>query len=190
MSANGTFEVVPASADRWRDVETLFGPKGACAGCWCMFFKQSASEFREGRGAANRDALKRIVESGEVPGLLAYRDGEPVGWCAVEPRERYSRLARSRTLKPVDDRAAWSVPCFFVAKPARRRGVSIALLEAAAEHARSRGAELIEGYPCLPRAGRMPDTFAYIGTVGQFERAGFEEVAAPSPSRRIMRREL
>ncbi|MDD5265426.1 MAG: GNAT family N-acetyltransferase, partial [Candidatus Bipolaricaulis sp.] len=115
---------VPLTLDRWTDLEKLFGAHGAQAGCWCMWWRQTASEFAAGRGDRNREALRTIVASGEPPGLLAYAGDEPVGWCAVAPRERYVRLARSRILKPIDEQPVWSIPCFFVARSYRRRGIS------------------------------------------------------------------
>jgi len=182
--------VEPATADRWKDVEKLFGTNGACGGCWCQFFKRSAREFAEGSGDPNKRAMKRSVERGEVPGLLAYDGDLVVGWCALEPRESFTRLARSRLLKSVElPDKCWSVPCFFVARTHRRRGVTRALLEAAAARARAQGAAFIEGYPVAPSKDLAPP-FAYVGVASAFEKAGFEEIAAPSPARRVMRRAL
>jgi GNAT superfamily N-acetyltransferase len=121
--------------------------------------------------------------------LLAFDGDEPVAWCAVAPRERYSRLGRSRNLKPIDDRLVWSVVCFFIAKPYRRQGVSVAILNAAAEYVREQGGTMVEGYPYEP-GKQWPDSFAWTGTVSAFKKAGFKEVARRSPSRPIMRREV
>lgn len=183
-------EILPATPTRWEDLSRLFGPHGACAGCWCMWWRRSAAEWKRGKGVGNRRALKRLVDSGEPPGLIAYDAGVPVGWIALGPREAFPRLASSRSLKPVDDTPVWSAPCFFVAKSHRRRGLSARLLEAAAEHARRRGARMLEGYPVVSATGKMPDAFAWTGLPGAFEMAGFREVARPSASRRIMRRAL
>jgi GNAT superfamily N-acetyltransferase len=183
-------EILPATADRWDDLARLFGPRGACAGCWCMWWRRSATEWKRGKGDGNRRALKRLVDSGEPPGLIAYDGGLPVGWIALAPREAFTRLGASRSLKPVDDTPVWSVTCFFVAKSHRRRGLSAVLLRAAAEHARSRGARMLEGYPVVSRTRTMPDAFAWTGLPGAFEKAGFREVARPSASRRIMRKAL
>jgi len=182
-------EIEPATADRWADVVALFGRRGACGGCWCMYWRRSAAEYDQGKGQGNRDALRRLVAGGATPGLLAYAGGAPVGWCAVGPREAYPRLERARVLKRIDDRPVWSVVCLFVAKDCRRRGVSVALLEAAAAFAASRGARMLEGYPVEPR-GAMPDAFAWTGTAAAFRAAGFREAARGSPTRPIMRRAL
>lgn len=155
-----------------------------------MFWRVKRSQYEQRKGAGNRRALKKLVAAGEVPGLLAYAGREPVGWVALAPRERYLVLANSRVLAPVDEQPVWSVVCFFITRAWRGRGVSQRLLEAAVEFARRRGARLLEGYPVEPRAGRMPDVFAYTGLPSAFARAGFREVARRSPTRPIMRRAL
>lgn len=186
----GKLRILPAAPDRWNDLAKLFGPRGACAGCWCMWWRLPAAEWKRGKGDPNRRALRRIVDSGNPPGLIAYDGDEPVGWIALAPREAYPRLAASRSLKPVDDTPVWSVTCFFVTRSHRRRGVSAALLRAAADFARERGARMLEGYPVVSATGTMPDAFAWTGLPAPFERAGFREVARPSASRRIMRKAL
>ena len=180
----------PLTKERWPDFEKLFGKRGACGGCWCMWWRLTRSEFERGKGEPNRRAMKRLVESGEVPGLLAYRGDEPVGWCSVAPREAYSSLLRSRILRPVDDRAVWSAVCFFVAGQHRRQGLTVELLQAACSHARKHGAGIVEGYPIEPRRGKLADAFAWVGLASAFERAGFVEVLRRSPTRPIMRRAL
>lgn len=177
----------PLTPARWADLETLFGERGACGGCWCMFWRQTRAEYEKKKGAGNRRAFKKIVESGKAPGILAYADGAPVGWCAVAPRTDYSTLGRSRVLAPVDERVVWSVPCFFVARPFRRRGLTVELLRAAVDFARRKGAKIIEGYPVEARKDKMPDVFAYTGLPSAFRRAGFVEVVRRSRTRPIMR---
>lgn len=128
-----------------------------------------------------------MVASGAEPGVLAYIGADPAGWLAIQPRAAYPRLARSRSLKSIDDTPVWSVTCFFVAKANRRNGLSVGLLRAAVQHAAARGASIVEGYPVDPRGGKLPDAFAWHGTREAFERAGFMEVARPSATRAIMR---
>lgn len=154
-----------------------------------MFWKQTSAEYREGKGARNRRALRRIVRSGAVPGLLAYAGREPVGWVAVEPRAHYARLGRSRTLAPVDDRAVWSVPCFFVARGWRHRGIAGRILAAAAGHARRRGARILEGYP-VDSSRRLADAWLYHGSASTFVRLGFREVTRRARTRPVMRLSL
>jgi GNAT superfamily N-acetyltransferase len=179
----------PLTPDRLGDLEALFGPRGACAGCWCMFWKQTRPEYERGRGEANRSAMRRQVRAGVVPGILAYDADGPVGWCAVEPRTAFSRLARSRTLAPVDDAPVWSVTCFFVARRSRGARLTTALLAAAAAHARRAGAETLEGYPLEPH-GETADAWLYTGLASTFRRAGFEEVARRTRTRPVMRLRL
>lgn len=184
-------EVHPLTPDRWPDFERLFGANGACGGCWCMLWRLPRREFDAGKGAGNRRAMKKIVDGDRVPGLLAYRGDEVAGWCAVAPRADYPALARSRLFKPIDGDAAaspvWSVSCLFVARGHRGTGVSVALLKAAVRHARARGARVVEGYPQEPKGGRMADAFAWTGIASAFRKAGFREVARPSPTRPLMR---
>ena len=152
-----------------------------------MWWRLARARYEAGRGERNRRALRRLVGSGTSPGILAYAGKEPVGWCAVEPRSAYPRLARSRTLKPVDGAPVWSITCFFVARRWRRKGVTRSLALAAVAHARKRGARLVEAYPVDPR-GDLADAFVYTGLASTFLRAGFREVARRSATRPIVRR--
>ena len=152
-----------------------------------MAWRLPRARFEQGKGEGNRAAFRRRVRSSPPPGILAYIEQVPVGWCAVAPRSEYDYLARSRVLRPVDDAAVWSVSCLLVAKPYRGRRLSVRLLRAAVEMAGEAGAEIVEGYPVIPYASRMPDAFAWTGTVSAFNAAGFEEVARGSPKRPIMR---
>lgn len=182
-----SFEIHPLTSDRWNDLERLFGDRGACGGCWCMFWRLTRSQFDKQKGTGNKKAFKKIVESGEIPGILAYYDNEPIGWCCIAPREKFSTLERSRILKRVDEQPVWSVVCFFIAKPHRQKGVTIKLLQAAIEFAKERGAKIVEGYPVEPKKGKTPDVFAYTGLVSAFRKTGFKEVMRRSETRPIMR---
>ncbi|NWG10266.1 GNAT family N-acetyltransferase [Candidatus Bathyarchaeota archaeon] len=152
-----------------------------------MWWRLKRSEFDRLKGEGNRRAFKQIVDSGEILGILAYASGQPVAWCAVAPREAYSALERSRTLKRVDDKPVWSVVCFFVAKSFRGKGVTGKLLKAALEHVRKQGGTIVEAYPVDPKKGRIPDVYAYTGSVSTFRKAGFVEVLRRSETRAIMR---
>ncbi len=154
-----------------------------------MYWRLPHAQWLRQKGARNEAAFRRRVKKGPPPGLLAYANGEPVGWCALAPRSEYPRLANSRILKPVDEQPVWSVTCFFVARGFRRRGVTLALLAEAARFAAKRGAKLLEGYPCEPKAG-YPDVFYYTGLASTFRKAGFSEAARRSPHRPVMRRAL
>src|SRR5919204_2823856 len=121
----------PLTRARWRDLEILFGERGACGGCWCMWWRMKRAQFKVNKGQKNKNALKKIVESGDVPGIIAYAGGEPVGWCALAPREDYPVLENSRVLARIDAEPVWSITCFFVAKPYRGKGITGQLAKAA-----------------------------------------------------------
>jgi GNAT superfamily N-acetyltransferase len=181
----------PLTTDQWEDFVSLFGVRGACGGCWCMLWRLSRKQFESQKGEGNKRAMQDIVDSGEVPGILAYHNTQAIGWCAIAPRSSFTALSRSRILKPIDDRPCWSVACLFIEKSYRKKGVSTELLRAAAEYAKSQGADLVEGYPVEPKSEKdIPPAFAWTGIPKAFIRAGFREVARRSPTRPIMRREL
>ncbi len=191
MPTRSPYVFHPLTADRWNDLEALFGPRGACGGCWCMYWRLPRSKYDAGKGASNRRAFHKLVAGGAVPGILAYAGDEPVGWCAVAPREEYPGLGRSRILKPIDEKPVWSVTCFFVRRDHRFKGVTTQLLRAAARFAAGNGAQILEGYPTAPSSeGAMPGAFAWTGLASAFLKAGFKEVARRSPTRPIMRRAL
>ncbi len=176
----------PLTQKLWRDFELLFGKNGACGGCWCMYWKLRGKAFDEATGDEARQIQKSIVDSGISPGLLAYSDGYPIGWVAVEPRSAYSRLAHSRVLKPLDDEQVWSISCFFVKKNHRRSGVTVELLKAAIEYVKNHGGRIVEGYPVEANKD-VPAPFAFTGTASAFRQAGFQEMARRSPTRPIFR---
>jgi len=177
----------PLTPGRWSDFEKLFGPRGACGGCWCMYWRQSRSQYEQQDGENNRLNMKALVDSGVVPGLLVYDGGEPVGWCSIAPREEFPTLGRSRVLKPVDAQPVWSLVCFFVARGQRRKGRSVQLLQTAVVYAGSMGASIVEGYPVEPKNDKAPDVFIYTGLFSAFKQVGFTEVLRHSPTRPIMR---
>lgn len=181
----------PLTPSRWHAFEELFGARGACGGCWCMYWRVPRKAFEAQKGNGNRDAMHEIVAAKEKPGLLAYRGKQAVGWCSVAPRIDFPSIARSRLFKAlVDDSNTWSVTCLFVHKDHRRSGVSRALLEGAIEYARKQKAQCLEGYPQEPRKDKVADAFAWTGIASAFAAAGFAEVARPSPTRPVMRIEL
>lgn len=184
-----SLEFRPLISEDWDCLERLFGKRGAMGGCWCMFWKQTPAEFTKMRGEPNRLAFKSLVESGTVPGVLAYLDNEPAGWCAVEPRESYSRLGRAKELAPVDDQPVWSITCFYIGKQYRRKGFMRGLLNAAIDWAEKNGAHIVESYPFDPQQG-VRSSAAYRGVVPFYLEDGFVEVMRRSPRRPIMRKYL
>jgi GNAT superfamily N-acetyltransferase len=186
--------VRPATGDRFEDLATVLRPKreGASA-CWCMAYRLPD---RAAKSGPEREAYMRsLCESGQPPGVIAYVDGAPAGWCSVSPRAGLSRLVHSRTIPLVDEQPVWSVVCLVVRAGFRRQGVAKAMLEGAVDYARSQGAGIVEGYPLDAQGAKISAGFAYVGTVTMFEGAGFTRVL-PTTSRHsgilrwVMRREL
>ncbi|MFK7939292.1 MAG: GNAT family N-acetyltransferase [Roseovarius sp.] len=180
-------EIRPAT---WAGFEQVMGTNGGCGGCWCMLWRLTKKEMDAGMGAPNRLAMKAVFDAGHVPGLIAWHQGQAVGWIQIDKRQAFPRLETSRVLKPVDDTPVWSVSCFMVHKTARRSGVSVALLGAACDFAAKQGAQVIEGYPIDTPKAKYPAVYAWTGFAGTFRAAGFNEVTRRSPTRPIMRKTL
>jgi len=176
---------------RWPDLVDLFTRPGGSIvrGCWCMYYRKPGASATSAAGHKNKRALKALVDRDVVPGLLAYKDGRPVGWISLGPREDYERLQRSQVMRPVDDKPVWSIVCFFVDRRERGKGVSRALLRGAIAYARSQGARLLESYP-IDKKTRSHDDFMWFGAKHMYEREGFREVARRRPTRPVMRRRL
>jgi GNAT superfamily N-acetyltransferase len=182
----------PLTRDDWPAIETLFGAKGACGGCWCMLWRApfGGRRWKESLGEPNRAAFRSLIESGAIHGILAFRDGRPVGWCSIGPRSEFPGLGRSRVLQSDWDEGTWSVTCFYMPAAERGRGLASRLLRAAIALARKRGARSIEGYPMRPKeAKKIPAAFAWTGVVPLFERAGFRCVV-PNEHQPVYRLEL
>jgi GNAT superfamily N-acetyltransferase len=165
--------------------EVLRGSWGS--GCWCMYPRQTAAQTRAlpGDGSITkrrREAMTKLASRRRAPGLLAFRNNEPVGWIAIAPRRELLRIATSRATPPVDDQEVWVIPCFTVRKADRGRGIAVSLVQAAVRYAAEHGASIVEAYP---RAGnaRTGDDNAYFGTEPMFRRAGFRVARGPLPNR-------
>jgi GNAT superfamily N-acetyltransferase len=190
-------EIRPVTADRWEELAALFGPSGAFSHCWCTWWRQTSAETTAGvanGGALNRALMHEIVEAGSEPGLLAYRDGRPVGWTSVAPRPQYGRIIRSRRIGPAPEEATdervWSIVCFWIPRRERGKGVANELLKGAVEHARARGASVLEAYPVDTAGGRHPSANLFTGTLAMFKRAGFQEVDRPRGAQLVVRLRL
>lgn len=178
---------------QWAEVDELFSGKGEPGRCWCRWFSIPGKAWNETPAEGLREQLKAAFDAGPEPGVIAVKDGVPVGWCAVEPRHCYPRIERSQILRSAGAAAAdgdgvWSVSCFVVAPGHRRGGIASDLLAAAVGHAFAHGARIIEGYPVdpalRPKAGSAD---LYHGTVSVFARAGFEAIPTTVPGRAVMR---
>jgi GNAT superfamily N-acetyltransferase len=179
--------------DRLADLASLFGSNKTTSGCYCMWFLVPAKECSAGWNGGNRISFEAVTGAAAEPtGLLAYRDGEPIGWCAAGPRTRYARALRSPIMAARDadaDARVWLVPCFYVRRDARRSGVTRALLEAAVKLARTHRATAIEGFP-LAGDRRRSTGEAFVGVEPLFAACGFSPIERPTAARVVMRREL
>lgn len=170
----------PVTAADAAAVTRLFGPKGACAGCWCMYWRleKGGKTSEASKGEPNRRAFMKLLKAGDAQGALAFADDAPVGWCSFGPRGEFQRLQRSRVLAYEPAPETWSINCFYIAAGWRRRGIATALLATAIETAFARGASVLEAYPTPQRAGEnLAAAFAWTGTRALFTKAGFR----PSP---------
>lgn len=192
-------EVVPANRAPCEDLLAVFGDRGPAAGCYCQRYKLAPSEAfskfpREERAARLRaQTACGNPDSAETSGLVAYLDNEPVGWCAVEPRPAYFGLLRVYRIpwegrsEDKNDPRIWAVTCVLVRAGYRKRGIAYALAAAAVEHARSRGACALEGYPMRTEAGEITWDEIHVGAESIFEAAGMAEVSRPGKRRIVMR---
>jgi GNAT superfamily N-acetyltransferase len=183
-------QVLPATG-RWDDFASFMVPrKPGGSGCVCMSYRNSSLDM-PGRVAH----MRALCGSEPGPGVLAYVDGETAGWCSVAPKSTYRALVNSRTIPHVQDEDAWSVVCFVVRPPFRRRGLMHDLLAGAVDHARAMGATALEGYPVDAGDGRVDQISGYVGTVSLFDAHGFSTVCETTghsggKSRWLVRREL
>jgi GNAT superfamily N-acetyltransferase len=192
--------VVGANEASWEDLDAIFGARGAGANCYCQRYKLAPGESFRGFPAEERAHRLRVqTECGNpgsqtTSGLVAYLDGEPAGWCAVEPRPAYDGLVRVFKVpwegrsEDKADQSVWAITCLFTRAGFRKRGVSRVLAEAAVGFARARGARALEAYPITTK-DVIPEEL-HVGTTGTFAAAGFAEVARPSKRRAVMRIEF
>ena len=183
-------EIRPLTAARVDDVKTVTqGTWGAT--CWDLFPRYSAAEQRRlgisggGPGTAEgkrRAALAKLARRRKnSAGLVAYRDGEPIGFISLGPRYDFSRIEHSKATPPVDDVAAWVIPCITVRRGHRGQGIAVAMIRAAVEYAGKRGAPAVEAYP-RSDPKRVNDDFAFFGTEPMFRKAGFQQIRAELPN--------
>jgi GNAT superfamily N-acetyltransferase len=190
--------IVPANEASWDDLRAIFGDRGYAAYCQCQRFKVGQHPWAPLSVAGRMDRLQEETHCGDpsartTSGLVAYLDGEPVGWCAVEPRTAYPRLPPARVAwkargEDKDDGGVWAVTCFATRAGFRQRGVTRGLARATVDFARARGARAIEAYPMLTEPGKeITWGEAHVGTRRIFADAGFHEVFHPTPRRVVMR---
>jgi GNAT superfamily N-acetyltransferase len=180
--------IVPLTAERWPALEDLFGKSGASNGCWCMYWR-IGPRYHDRPRENNKQDLRQLAASGQPPGLLAFDGDTAAGWCELAPRSDLGWLAHARHLQPVDDLPVWSVPCFYIRRAYRGRGVTGALIEAAVPAATAAGAPALEAYP-VDTAAPAHTGKLFTGTASVFAEHGFRVVARRRPDRPVMRRDL
>jgi GNAT superfamily N-acetyltransferase len=178
----------------WEDLEQLFGEKGACGGCWCMWWRiEPGEKWQNLKGPPAKKRLRAMIENGAVRGLIAYNQSEPIGWCTFGKRADFPRLNRARTLQCQDADKVACVPCFYVKNRYRKQGVSTELLKAAVRTLAEEGETILEGYPVKPtKPGNkhIPGAFVFTGTIPLFEKQGFALAGSPLPSKLRYRKNL
>lgn len=190
---------IPANEASWDDIQAIFGKRGSSSICWCQRYKLAPREAFS-RFPAEERAARLLVQThagdpaaDTTSGLVAYLDGEPAGWCAVEPRPAYEgllRVYRTPWEGRDEDRAdegVWAVTCVLVRAGYRGRGVGYALAKAAVDHARARGARALEAYPMRTEAGEVTWDEIHVGSQSLFAAAGMAEVTRPGKRRVVMR---
>ncbi len=176
-------EFHPVTGQRLSDLATFSERHGKFHYCSCMRWRLRSTEYQRSSTQQRAERLESLVREGTPVGVLAYEDGQPVGWCSVAPRETYAALERYRGLPRLDGQPVWSVVCFYVDRGARRRGLTLGLLSAAVEYARSCGASIVEGYPVEPRSG----LYTYMGSPSTFRAAGFRDAGTGPGGRLVVR---
>ena len=195
MSSVAEVTVEPLTTERFEDLGKLFMQGGDPKWCWCMYFRTRGLSWSNSTAKQNREGLRALAGGDVAPGLVAYREGEAVGWIGISPRETYERLESSKVLARVDDKPVWSIVCFVVGAKSRGRGIASALLAGAIDYARGHGARMLEAYPVARSRGKVSAASAFHGSQSMFEKAGFRLVEIrqwnkTTPERPIMRLEL
>jgi len=188
-----TLLIAPVTSERWNDLVALLGvERGGHNGCWCQWFRLMRVDYEALSGAERRKRLAHTIETGPSPGVLAYHDSRPVGWCAVSPRNDQPRLDKGRVSRRRDDRSyggVWVITCFFVAIDWRKRGLMRPLIKGASEFAREQGACAIEAYPMIPNQ-RTSNADVYVGQRDAFVSCGYRQIEKPLPQRAVVRLDL
>ena len=174
--------------NNWDKFVELFGPNGACANCWCMYYRLLSPDYKASlKNGLNKDAMQKLVWESKPTGILAMYNNKAVAWCAFSPREDFVRIEKSKVLKHIDNRPVWSIPCFFIHKEFRKNGVSGAVLNAVIGYARNHKIGIIEAYPVVASEAKVTDTSAWPGFLNTYTRAGFVIAGEKSKNKPIVR---
>jgi len=192
MSTSPVLRIEPLTEPRMKDFAEVVNPHHRDKHCWCLSHRLSAQEIRERGGDDRYEAMCSLSRERIAPGVIAYLEDQPVGWCSISPRDQIPKLHASKLIRPVDEVAVWSIICMVVRSGFRRRGVNRQMVLGALDYAKDLGAPGVEAYPVDPE-GRMDLTMAFVGTRKMFEEVGFEvlgasEAVASRMPRLIMRK--
>ena len=184
-----TKEITPAL---WPQLEQLFGSNGACGGCWCQAWRiEKGEQWQDVKGIKAKTRLRKGVRNGTTYGILAFDKKIPAGWCTFGPRDSFPRINRAPTLKCDDSSRVWSLPCFFVPRAYRGKGIATAMLSHALKVMTKQGVEVAEGYPTKPdKNGLYIAAFSWTGTRSMFANAGFTVAGNPDGSKQRVRKFL
>ncbi|WP_102192770.1 GNAT family N-acetyltransferase [Microbacterium aurantiacum] len=190
-----TITTEPATTSRWDDVQHALTGGGDGASCQCIWPVLSNKDWNETTTPQRKEMLRKEIDSGPPPGIIAYVDGEAAGWIRIGPRTRQARIPRTRMIaaastEPFDDETVWAVTCFVVRREHRGGGLNLELLRAAVDLARESGARLIEGYPVVTGGEKQRSNDLFHGTLGTFLEAGFTEKTELKPGRALVTLEL
>lgn len=184
--------VRPLTPELWPALEELFGPQGACYGCWCTHFRLPPAKRRENNRESNKAHLMNRVEAGPPPGLLAFDGDRAVGWMQIGPRAdvpEWNNAGRvSAPLDPAEtsDPGAWAISCFFIRSKARGQGLSHRLVAEGIRYARDNGARVLDACP-MDQSKSSRSIGLFVGSTRVFDKAGFEKVAGRKAGRPLMR---
>lgn len=176
-----TFKFRPIDTESWSDFEMLMESKGSPHNCWCTAWIDIEKKNKKPEKSEKKASIKKRIKNGTPIGLLAYSNNEPIGWCAVAPREAYKPLGGDETKDQV-----WSVVCFFIKRDFRGQSLTNLLLEEAIEYAKNHGAKYIEGYPVAPDS----PSYRFMGFKSTFKKANFKFIKNAGSRRNVMLREL
>jgi GNAT superfamily N-acetyltransferase len=173
----------PVTRQTLADLAEFSGCHGKFGYCSCMRWRMRSTEYQKSTKETRAEKLRQMVIAGSPVGVLGYAGTEPIGWCSIAPRESYEALERYKALPRIDQASVWSIVCFFVDRRFRRGQVTLGLLRAALDYARSEGAKIVEGYP-VEAGSRL---YTFMGSPATFRKAGFQDVTPEGQQRRVVR---
>lgn len=175
MTASENIHFKELRPESWSAMERLFGPNGACGGCWCMWWRvENRKVWNNVKGVRAKEMFRNLIQKGKAHGVLAFAGDEPVGWCSFGPRADFPGLDRVQAYKRDDTGDVWSVTCFFINRRWRGKGLARGLLKAAVEAMRKHGVKIVEGYPITTTKDgrRLNAGLAWTGPTKIFEELG------------------